>query len=37
MLINIVLWVILVALIALIPCGCILTRPGAKGPPSAAQ
>jgi hypothetical protein len=33
MLVDIALWIIVIAMIALIPCGCILTREKAKPPP----
>ena len=36
MLVNAALWIILVAMIALIPCGCILTRSPDKPPRSAS-
>jgi len=32
---NLGLWVILAALLALIPCGCIMTRPSKKDAPQA--
>jgi hypothetical protein len=32
---NIGLWLILIAMIALIPCGCIMTRPRKKDAPEA--
>ena len=35
MLTNIELWVILIAMLAIIPCGCIMTRP--KRPPAAGE
>ena len=35
MLVNAGLWLILAAMIALIPLGCILTRTKSKGPPEA--
>jgi hypothetical protein len=37
MLLNVGLWLILAAIIALIPLGCILTRTKSKGPPQAGQ
>jgi hypothetical protein len=37
MLTNAVLWVILVLLIVIIPCGCIMTRKRSKGPPSTVH
>lgn len=36
MLTNAVLWLILVGLIVLVPCGCIMTRTKRKEPPPAA-
>jgi hypothetical protein len=37
MLLDAVLWVILAAMIAIVPIGCIMTRSKAKGPPSATH
>lgn len=37
MLIDAILWVILIAMFALIPCGCIMTRSAGKGAPPAAH
>jgi len=33
MLMNIALWIILVAMIVIVPCGCVLTRPGSENHP----
>jgi hypothetical protein len=37
MLIDAILWLILVALLVLIPCGCIMTRSAGKNAPPAAH
>jgi len=33
---NIGLWLVLIAMIALIPCGCIMTRPRKKDAPESS-
>jgi hypothetical protein len=35
MLVNLLLWIIVLALIVLIPCGCIMTRTAKKNLPGA--
>jgi hypothetical protein len=37
MLIDAILWVVLIGMIAVVPCGCIMTRSASKSAPPAAH